>query len=224
MKSNAKIYTTYLSTAFYEDELKNQEYLINLKKSLSLLFIKAQEYRLSIYYRLSENDELLGLLKKLVTLDKESLIKTIATINKNQTNQSGKTILHLAADYNYPQLVQLLLEGGANPNIADYRGYTSLMTSLLDGNRQIAKLLLVYGANPFIRESSGNNSFDLAKKYDEPELYDFMLNILSLPKIEYESIYSKEMSKAEHFIILFVYLISCLISGMLSYYLLRINS
>ena len=70
----------------------------------------------------------------------------------------------------------------------------------------------------------GNNSFDLAKKYDEPELYDFMLNILSLPKIEYESIYSKEMSKAEHFIILFVYLISCLISGMLSYYLLRINS
>ena len=88
MKSNAKIYTTYLSTAFYEDELKNQEYLINLKKSLSLLFIKAQEYRLSIYYRLSENDELLGLLKKLVTLDKESLIKTIATINKNQTNRN----------------------------------------------------------------------------------------------------------------------------------------
>ena len=53
-------------------------------------------------------------------------------------------------------MVKLLIENGAEPNMADYRGYTPLHeASYVNGYAKIAKYLLEVGANVNTRGPSG---------------------------------------------------------------------
>lgn len=59
------------------------------------------------------------------------------------------TPLDAALTTNTPELVQLLLEKGANPNEKNTEGMSFLMSAILDGDRTgIVQDLLAHGANP----------------------------------------------------------------------------
>ncbi|GAB4112578.1 MAG: hypothetical protein Kow00103_02300 [Candidatus Caldatribacteriota bacterium] len=63
-------------------------------------------------------------------------------------------------DYN---ILRLFLEKGANPNLADKNGKTSLMDAAYKGNLTVVKLLLEFGADPNLKDNKGQSALDKAK-------------------------------------------------------------
>lgn len=64
----------------------------------------------------------------------------------NQKNKGGATALHIACRESNFEIVKILIESGANPNIQDNEGWTPLMRASNVGNSQIVEYLLVNGA------------------------------------------------------------------------------
>ncbi len=64
----------------------------------------------------------------------------------DQPNAQGRTPLFMAANWNYPEIVEALLENGANPGKQDNEGITPLHASVQAGNKEILKMLLSAGA------------------------------------------------------------------------------
>ncbi len=65
----------------------------------------------------------------------------------NITNTKGKTPLLIATEKNSFNMVDYLLEAGADPNISDYRtGFTPLMVASKAGNEALVKLLIKHKA------------------------------------------------------------------------------
>ena len=75
-------------------------------------------------------------------------------------NGEGKTALHFASAYDNQDVVNALLEAGANPNACDSRGYTPLSVACLvvsddATSSSTIKLLLQYGADLHINIQDG---------------------------------------------------------------------
>ena len=66
-----------------------------------------------------------------------------ADINVRDKDENGETLLMKAGDDENLELVKLLLEAGANPNLKDDDGETALMKT---DSEEIKKLLKKYGA------------------------------------------------------------------------------
>ena len=63
-------------------------------------------------------------------------------------NKDGRTALMLACLFKQQEAVQIILEAGSNPNIADNHGYTSLFVAVLKGCRKnIIQALIDHGAD-----------------------------------------------------------------------------
>ena len=63
----------------------------------------------------------------------------IATLNyKNKL--SGKTTLHQAIKYDRPEITSLLLNKGADPNLPDPDGWTSLHFAVVFNNAKLVEL------------------------------------------------------------------------------------
>jgi tankyrase len=61
------------------------------------------------------------------------------------------------------EVMQALLERGANPNTKSHSGETPLYYAALNGMVDRVQLLLQYGADPTIRDSSGKSAIDVAQ-------------------------------------------------------------
>jgi acyl-CoA-binding protein len=70
------------------------------------------------------------------------------TIDVNYADETGQTALHLAADKGNMDIVQLLIEMGANVNACDQDGISVLQAAVIAGHVQTCQLLLQSGANP----------------------------------------------------------------------------
>jgi ankyrin repeat protein len=71
----------------------------------------------------------------------------------------------MASREGHSEIVKLLLEKRANPNIQNDFGKTALMEALeWMGNTDIVNLLLENGADPNIRDRHGETAYDLAIK------------------------------------------------------------
>ena len=66
----------------------------------------------------------------------------------NIQNEDGLTALMMATDDGLLEIVELLLQNGADPNIRGKKGWTALMYACNHGNSKVAKSLLRYSANP----------------------------------------------------------------------------
>ena len=77
----------------------------------------------------------------------------------------GKTALMIALKSSWTgNIVQPLLENGADPNIQDIEGKTALMMALEEEKEEdTVQLLLDYGANPNIQNKWGETAFTFAK-------------------------------------------------------------
>jgi len=108
----------------------------------------------------------------------ETVYSKITTLNKGDIdwqnpNFQNTTPLYWAAQKGNTGLVQILLQNGANPNLADKSGNTPLYLAAVFNHVPTVKLLLEYGAN--------TNS---QKIQDNPEVKNKIMNIENNIQIE----------------------------------------
>jgi len=82
----------------------------------------------------------------------------------------GATPLHVAAEYGYSEIVEVLLEHGAAPNIREKYGDTPLHYAATFGNSKVVEVLLEHGADPNARNNYGATSLHYAAAFDYPEV------------------------------------------------------
>ena len=75
--------------------------------------------------------------------------------------------LHIAAQNGYLEIVELLLEHGANPNVQDNDGRTPLHYAVENCHVDVARVLLDHGADPTIRDNEGMTPLDYSSNCEE---------------------------------------------------------
>lgn len=102
------------------------------------------------------------------------------TVNINQQNSIGETALHIAARHGYKNIITLLLEHGANPNIQDTMPMwqlTPLHVAIMH-NQQNAFLALLESPmiNVTIKDASGEDVFNYALRENLKDFISILLN------------------------------------------------
>jgi len=98
-------------------------------------------------------------------------------IDVNARDQSGATALHVVARRcSKPEILQLLLDANADPNIVDskFRG-TPLLAATLGGKVSNVKILLDGGANPFWTFGSRRTILHVAAQDGIPDLVELFI-------------------------------------------------
>mmetsp|Transcript_10021 Transcript_10021/g.13110 ORF Transcript_10021/g.13110 Transcript_10021/m.13110 type:complete len:808 (+) Transcript_10021:69-2492(+) len=102
------------------------------------------------------------------------LEKAGADVNAKEKNM--RTSLHLAAAYGYVEIIEVLLEHGANIDDQDSAGFSPLCDAASRGKKNALRLLLSEGADPTIRGWNGNTFLHLASANgNDPNLIGFIL-------------------------------------------------
>ncbi len=83
----------------------------------------------------------------------ERQLGAIASPNVRNPND-GRTALHVAIDNGNREVVELLFEYGANPNLKDHFGHTPLFNAVWNG-LDMTKLLLEHGAKTDVQDDIG---------------------------------------------------------------------
>lgn len=98
-----------------------------------------------------------------------SLIKAGASLDLTEQSYE-ETALTIALYNGSIEMVNLLLEEGANPDLQDSTGWTPLMTAATKGDEEGVKLLLQAGADPLKSDDTGYTAADYAYEYGFEEL------------------------------------------------------
>lgn len=90
----------------------------------------------------------------------------------NAKDKYGRTIIYDAILKNYPSIIELLCESGANLNIHDEDGKTPLHFAVMENNFNIVNTLIARGANVNSKDNNGNSIICEAVFYSEgkPEI------------------------------------------------------
>jgi ankyrin repeat protein len=82
---------------------------------------------------------------------------------------SKKKRLIRAAEEGHLDLVQRILEAGADPDAKCEEGFTVLMWAVARGHVEVVQVLLEAGANPDVRSEKGRTAAEIAAQegYDE---------------------------------------------------------
>jgi ankyrin repeat protein len=91
-----------------------------------------------------------------VQLGNKSLVKHLLTkgIDVNTLLKGDQTVLHHAVLIS-TGMMRLLLDNGANPNLKDDEGYSSLHVAGIRASKKMVDLLVDYGADPNSRNKKG---------------------------------------------------------------------
>ncbi|MGH0127285.1 UNVERIFIED_CONTAM: hypothetical protein FKN15_068513 [Acipenser sinensis] len=92
--------------------------------------------------------------------DVKHLLATAGSVN--QRNDEGVTLLHMACASGYRDVVSLLLENGADPQIADNNYWTPLHLAAKYGQTSIVNQLLKHFANPNLLNCNEEKASDIA--------------------------------------------------------------
>lgn len=87
-----------------------------------------------------------------------------------------RTPLMLAAERENEDIVRLLLDNGANVNMANFCGYTPLIFATEQGNEHIIRLLLERGADASQMDQSGNTQLLIAAARGRDNVMSLLLN------------------------------------------------
>ena len=93
----------------------------------------------------------------------------------NAVDIKGYTPLILAVYNNYPQLVDLLLQKGADPDVQDGMGNTALMGVCFRGYKDIAEKLINAGADVNARNGSGATALTFAATFGHLHIAEVLL-------------------------------------------------
>ncbi|GJP35746.1 hypothetical protein CLOM_g20275 [Closterium sp. NIES-68] len=110
-----------------------------------------------------------------VSIVKQLLAGGNVDINLPSAERSGWTALHLAAFYEHPEIVQVLLAAGADTEARNGTGNTALQFACLKGNLDIARMLLDAGADLYATSDDKGNALEYAQEWGTEEMVDFLL-------------------------------------------------
>ncbi|KAF5752744.1 potassium channel KAT1 [Tripterygium wilfordii] len=77
---------------------------------------------------------------------------TASLLDVNETAADGQTALHAAVQNGHIEMVKILLDGGANVNKTDARGWTPKALAESQGHKSIYELLLIYENRRMMKE------------------------------------------------------------------------
>lgn len=119
--------------------------------------------------------------------DRIAKLLTIPAIAKYITREyrglGGWTALMTAASFGYTQIVELLLNAKANPNIYA-KGMTALIVAALHGHTKVVKMLLDAHANPNIPDSDGWTALMIAARDAHLQIAQMLLDANANPNIQ----------------------------------------
>ncbi len=117
-------------------------------------------------------------------------------VDVNQQDDLGRTPLHFAAykgristtpvadrtpgepdpgNYKTAEMVEALLEAGADVHIEDKDGSTPLLEAVPNGNIEIVEILLKAGAKPDVENRHGDTPASMAQRRKHPEIETLLL-------------------------------------------------
>jgi len=99
------------------------------------------------------------------------LIKNVKDINF--TTPMGTALMAATVKKN-TEIVKLLLENKANPNITDANGSTALIYASIFKSYDIAELLVKYKSDDTLKDNRGNSAFDYAILADDDKLVQIL--------------------------------------------------
>jgi len=116
----------------------------------------------------------LAVLKKDIMMVR-MLIKYVKNLN-SRTNM-GSTALHDACNFQLGEIVRILLENGADPNIPETEyDFYPIFYSVVYNNIDITQLLINYGANPNHQDYLGNTIIHYAILNNHITILDYIMN------------------------------------------------
>jgi len=127
-----------------------------------------------------------------IKVDKIRRAKRLLKINKekeflivDETDEDGRTALILASVMHHTDIVKMLLEAGANPNLTDGYGKTALMWAAYWGRSRtsIVKMLLEAGAKPNLTDKDGKTALMLASEKGHTDIVKMLLNAEANPNL-----------------------------------------
>ena len=83
---------------------------------------------------------------------------------------SGRTALIEAARLGKKEVVQLLIEAGANREAQSNNRSTALIGAARSGEKEVVQLLIEAGANQEARDNDGKTAIDWAREQNKPEV------------------------------------------------------
>lgn len=92
----------------------------------------------------------------------EYLVKVGASINALSKNKLKAAPIQSAAAGGHHQVVKMLLEHSADPNIRERNGYTALHAAAQKGDEEMIRILLYGGADLTLTSNDGKTALDLA--------------------------------------------------------------
>lgn len=115
-------------------------------------FVKQQEVGFSLFQAVRDNDP-----PRALTLIRENP----ACVDSRTRNERWTPLMQAIRDENIP-LARLLIEHGAQINLANSRGMTALMYAARGGNLELVRLLINQGADVRPRSREGNTACEFA--------------------------------------------------------------
>lgn len=93
----------------------------------------------------------------------------------NIRDGKGNTLLMLASYNGQVEMTRVLLEHGADPQIANDMGQIPLAGAAFKGNAAMTKLLIEHGADVNARMADGKTALMFAAMFDQTEIIDILL-------------------------------------------------
>ena len=93
----------------------------------------------------------------------------------NIQNKYGWTLLHITIRRDRREMVNYLLEKGADIDKVDGVGWTPLMEAIMDDKPELVKTLVDAGADKTIANQRGATAPMLAQKFGRTNMYEYLM-------------------------------------------------
>jgi len=123
-----------------------------------------------------EFNDIFELFEKIVYKSDFELFKDVVSEldDINIQNKYGWTLLHIAIRRDNKEMVEFLLDNGADIDKTDGVGWTPLMEAIMDDKAELCKYLVDKGADKSIANQRGATAPMLAQKFGRSNMYGYL--------------------------------------------------